>query len=397
MLTKSPDQTVVQSPTQRPAGATTESTPTAAAVAGSALTPWLWRGAALAAASAAAGAAALAYAYAVEPMRIEFEQRIIRVANAQGRLPAQGLRILHLTDSHFKGGAAREREKIARIRKLTAGLEYDLLIHTGDFIHKDEGLQYALDLLAAVPAPRLGAYGVLGNHDYTHYAMQAALPRMWKSFVRTEVARGWPAWARPLLLPWFIQYVRNTPLDGRRTGHNDSVRLTHTLESAGLTLLHNCGVHLFDPAHELDLYLAGVEDVCEASPNLESALDRAAAASAHSPVLLLSHNPDILVDPRMADVDVVLSGHTHGGQLVLPLWGPAHTQSQFLPRHEVAGYFRRGRTHVYISRGLGEGIPLRWNARPQIALLTLLPDEPETARHASLPSPRHVAARATRG
>ena len=373
MLTKSPDART------RRADATTAH--------GNGLTTWLWRGAALAAASAAAGAAALTYAYAVEPLRIELEQRTIRVANAQGRIPAAGLRILHLSDSHFKGGQAREREKIERIRRLTAGIEYDLLIHTGDFIHMDGGLQNALDLLAVVPAPRLGAYGVLGNHDYAHYAMQAALPRMWKSFVIGEMAHGRPAWTRLLRLPWFIKYVRNTPLDGRRTGHNDSCGLLQTLESTGMTILHNRGVHLFDPQNDLDLYLAGVEDVCEASPHLDSALDRAAAASAHSPVLLLSHNPDILVDPRMADVDVMLAGHTHGGQLVLPLWGPAHTQSQYLPRHEVAGYFRRGRTHVYISRGLGEGIPLRWHARPQIALLTLLPAPAAGVKRAAAPVP----------
>ncbi len=201
--------------------------------AASALTSWLWRALGLGAVSAVAGAAALTYAYAVEPLRIEFEHRTIRVANAQGKLPPEGLRILHLTDSHFKGGQAREREKIARIRKLTAGLEYDLLIHTGDFIHKDAGLQDALDLLAAVPAPRMGAYGVMGNHDYSHYAMQTAFPRMWKAFVRGEEARGLRAWTRPLRLPWFVQYVRSTPLDGRRTGHNDSAALAAPARDSG--------------------------------------------------------------------------------------------------------------------------------------------------------------------
>ncbi len=348
-------------------------------------TSLLLGGAALAGAAVAAGSAAFTYAYAVEPLRIELEQRTVRVVDAQGRLPASGLRILHLSDSHFKGGQPRERKKIERIRKLTAGLEYDLLIHTGDFIHYDKGLSTALELLAAVPRPRLGAYGVLGNHDYAHYAMQAAAPRMWKTFAQHEAAHGWPAWTLPLRLPWFIKYVRGTPLDGRRSGFNDNAALVRALEAAGMELLHNRGVHLFDPANELDLYLAGVEDVCEASPSLESALDRTAAAAAHSPVLLLSHNPDILVDARIGDVDVMLSGHTHGGQLVLPLWGPAHTQSAYLPRHEVSGYFRRGRTHVYISRGLGEGIPLRWNARPEIALITLLPDGVSARRSAPVP------------
>jgi predicted MPP superfamily phosphohydrolase len=57
--------------------------------------------------------------------------------------------------------------------------------------------------------------------------------------------------------------------------------------------------------------------------------------------------------------------------LVLPFWGPAHTQSAYLTRANVSGHFRHGRTQFYISRGMGEGIPLRFNARPQLALITL--------------------------
>jgi hypothetical protein len=90
-----------------------------------------------------------------------------------------------------------------------------------------------------------------------------------------------------------------------------------------------------------------------------------------APVVLLSHNPDILASPQIDRVDLVLAGHTHGGQIRLPLWGPAHTQTEHLARAEVSGYFQRGRTHVYITRGVGEGIPLRFGAGPQIALITV--------------------------
>jgi predicted MPP superfamily phosphohydrolase len=86
-------------------------------------------------------------------------------------------------------------------------------------------------------------------------------------------------------------------------------------------------------------------------------------------VLLLSHNPDLVASPLLSRVSLMLAGHTHGGQIRLPLWGPAHTQVEHLQRHQVSGSFRQGETEIYISRGIGEGIPLRFCASPQIALL----------------------------
>ena len=331
--------------------------------------------------SASAGIGLLAYALFYEPRNIEMERRTLYVPQAAHRLPADGLRILHLSDSHFQDRNWREQPKIERIRRLTAGLEYDLLVHTGDFIHYDHGLRNALALLDAVPQPRLGTYAVLGNHDYTHYAMQEALPRMWRTYAAQHGAGAHlPKWMLPWHLLSFVDYVRNTPLDGRRTGVNDRDTLTVTLEAHGVSLLHNRAVRLIDAERGLDLWLAGVDDVTEGQPHLGAAL---AGIDASEPVVLLSHNPDILDSRHMRQVDVVLAGHTHGGQIVLPLWGPAHTQSWHLARHEVAGFFHRGRTQVYISRGIGEGIPLRFLARPQIALITLLPGEPGAAANAS--------------
>jgi predicted MPP superfamily phosphohydrolase len=316
--------------------------------------------------------AGFSYAYLVEPLLVQMERLTVRLPNAAGRIPPDGLRLLHLSDSHFQGRTGRERLKLARIRRLTRGLEYDLLIHTGDFIHYDSGVGNALALLDAVPRPRLGAYAVLGNHDYAHYAMQTALPRMWRTHCANERAAGRATWLTPGHFARFIRYVRQTPLDGLRTGGNDTAALVCALEARGVQLLHNRSVHLGCNLHPgLDLYLAGVEDICEGRPHLGRTLD---AAPADAPLILLSHNPDILDSPQIGRVDLVLSGHTHGGQIVLPVWGPAHTQSWHLTRSEVSGYFRRGRTQVYVSRGLGEGIPLRFRAAPQIALITVLPE-----------------------
>jgi predicted MPP superfamily phosphohydrolase len=317
----------------------------------------------------------LAYAHWWEPRRVQLERLTLPIANTQGRLPEAGLRILHLSDTHFQGKRGAETAKSKRILELTRGLEYDLLIHTGDFIHYDSGLDSVLNLLDALPAPRLGRFAVLGNHDYAWYNMQSAAPRMWKSWRKRERQRGVPRWILPLRLPGFIKYVRNTPLDGRRGGYNDSVALTQRLEEHGYTVLHNRALHIQPPSEAtgeaIDFWLAGIDDVTEGRPRLGETLVEIPPSE---PLLLLSHNPDILASAQIGRVDVVLSGHTHGGQIVVPLWGPAHTQSWHLQRSEVSGYMRRGRTQIYITRGIGEGIPLRFNAPPQIALITLVPE-----------------------
>lgn len=332
----------------------------------------------------AAAAAALGYAYFVEPRRISLERLTFELPGGYGRIPPSGLRILHLSDSHFRNEPWREEPKIERILRLTQGLEYDLLVHTGDLIHYDNGLETAFRLLHALPQPRLGSYVVLGNHDYAHYNMSAALPRMLRRWSQITRDKGVPAWQIPLRWPDFVRYVRHTPLDGLRSGRNDAQTLGRRLQEAGFVLLHNRVAHLVEPESGLDLYLAGVDDVTEGRPRLGHTLD---GIPADAPVVLLSHNPDIIASPQLPRIDLVLAGHTHGGQIVLPLWGPAHTQSWELQRNEVAGYFKRGRTHVYITRGIGEGIPLRFGAPPQIALITLLP-----GAHAAGGAPRPAAA-----
>ncbi len=164
------------------------------------------------------------------------------------------------------------------------------------------------------------------------------------------------------------------PFDLKRTGHNDVSRLQDELVARDFQILHNRAVRLAHKPGEgdgVDLFIAGVDDFTEGLPDLGKALAEVPPAA---PTLLLSHNPDILSEPAVSRADLVLSGHTHGGQIVLPWYGPAHTHTEHLARHEASGYLRRGRTQVFISRGVGEGIPLRFGASPQITLLTLLPE-----------------------
>lgn len=322
------------------------------------------------------GAGVAGYAVLREPLNVRMDQLTLRLRQASGRIPPGGLRVLHLSDTHFQGEHWREQPKIESIRRACAGLEYDLLVHTGDFLHTDAGLPNVLDLLDSLPKPKLGAYAVFGNHDYTVYSHSEMFSRAWTKYCEiqrghTPVGRGSSLAAQVRTLVDFGRYFANSPLDLKRTGQNNVAALEEALAARNIVTLHNRVTRLTHAQAGVDLYIAGVEDVTEAAPDVRAALD---GVPHDAPTLLLSHNPDILADPAIEQVDVILSGHTHGGQIVLPWIGAAHTQSQYLSRSEVSGYLRRGNTQIYITRGIGEGIPLRFGASPQITLITLLPD-----------------------
>ena len=324
------------------------------------------------------GAVLAGYAYLHEPFAIRLDQLRLRMPNSQGRLPAAGLRLLHLSDFHFRGADQRERLKIERVRKITANLEYDLLIHTGDFLHYNAGMENVLALMDILPKPRLGAFGVLGNHDYAVYNMSKAVGYTWGNFVAKEsrLAEGPPP-TRPLTRREatrrylrFALHLLHNRIDGEPTGTNDVPRLHYELERRGMQMLHNRSVRLV--GDQFDITLAGVDDLQEGHPDLAAAF---AGVDDSAPLLLLSHNPDILQARAAHRADLVLAGHTHGGQIVLPFLGAAHTQSDMLRRAEASGYLRIVDTQIYINRGLGEGIPLRFGAPPHISLITLLPEE----------------------
>ena len=330
------------------------------------------------------GAGLASYAILQEPFNVIMERLTIRIPNARGRLPSQGLRILHLSDTHFQGIDWREQAKIESIRRLTADLRYDLLIHTGDFWHNETGLENILLLLDSIPTPRLGSYGVFGNHDYVCYSHSDMFSRNWGRYQlhagngnsngkHSHHAHGLTALYENMReLYRFAHYFMNMPFDLKRVHFNDVDRLKQRLAEREMQVLHNESLHIrHKPGQSdgVDIHLAGVDDVSEGTPDLLQALR---AIDPSEPNLLLSHNPDILEDAQSRRANVILAGHTHGGQIVLPWIGAAHTHSEHLRRHEAAGYLWRDQTQVYVSRGIGEGIPLRFCARPQIALITIV-------------------------
>jgi len=154
---------------------------------------------------------------------------------------------------------------------------------------------------------------------------------------------------------------------GVEGNHDDYVRLFAAMEAKGIIPLSNSGRQIKD-----GFYLAGVADLWNRSPSISKAI---AEACDNDFVLLLAHNPDVAMKQDTAEVDLILSGHTHGGQITfLGLWAPYFTFRNSISEYGqrfVSGWAdSKDATPVYVSNGIGEYLP-RIFARPQVILLTI--------------------------
>jgi len=144
------------------------------------------------------------------------------------------------------------------------------------------------------------------------------------------------------------------------------------LTANGITVLDNAHVPIERDGARF--WLAGLDDPVEGTPDPELAIPASIRNVQHEPIVLLCHAPDyvddLLTSPTGRAVSLVLSGHTHGGQVRAPLVGPLILPP--LGRKYVEGWFRFGSLQLYVNRGLGTvGVPIRFNCPPEIALLTL--------------------------
>jgi uncharacterized protein len=122
------------------------------------------------------------------------------------------------------------------------------------------------------------------------------------------------------------------------------------------------------------IWLAGLADPLQGSPDPEAAIPASIRNIPQEPIVLLCHAPDYVDDllklPSGEAVSLMLCGHTHGGQVRLPLIGP-----MILPemgRKYVEGWFRFGRLQMHVNRGIGTvGVPFRLDCPPEVSMLTL--------------------------
>jgi predicted MPP superfamily phosphohydrolase len=123
------------------------------------------------------------------------------------------------------------------------------------------------------------------------------------------------------------------------------------------------------------LWFAGLRSSLEDAPNLNEALPRQTAPN--EPVILLAHEPDYAPHVvKHGGVDLMLSGHTHGGQIRLPFIGTPRSMLAPGGRRFVHGYFNVGPMQLYVNRGIGTvKIPVRFLCPPELTLFTLQPAE----------------------
>jgi uncharacterized protein len=249
-------------------------------------------------------------------------------------LPVDGpptLTILHLSDLHF---VRHERRKAAFVASLPA---CDVAVVTGDFLAEPEAVEAAVTALRPARG-RLASWFVLGSNDY---------------FV--------PRPLNPLL--YFLPRSRRTPRRARRGRANE---LRGRLEADGWRDLTN--VHEEGDLGGLAVELLGLDDTHIARQDLRLAPriepDRFGIA--------VMHSPDSTPEAVACGYRLVVAGHTHGGQVRLPLVGALVTNSH-LPRRLVSGLFRMGASFVHVSPGLGTSkyAPFRFLCRPEATLLEL--------------------------
>ncbi len=229
-------------------------------------------------------------------------------------LPASfdGYRIAFLTDTHVTSFMRRGFYRLCV--EETVRRQTDLVLLGGDFVSWQKHIPLMTRvLLDGLEAPD-GVYAVLGNHDYWSDA---------DSVVAAMSAKG-------------VEFIINR-----------SVRLQR-------------GNDVID--------LVGIDEIYRGDPDVETAFRQ---VTGKRPCIAVSHHPDIIDELGGQRVDLLLSGHTHGGQIRLPFLGAIVVPSKHEGLYD-AGFHREGDVLLYVSRGLGSVPPVRILCRPELATFTLV-------------------------
>lgn len=242
----------------------------------------------------------------------------IEITNHEVVLPhlpqhEDGTTIVQISDLHK--GCGDTDSLICEAMATASQLYPDYIVVTGDFVDEHtRDILPAVNIVSGLRAKR-GFYACLGNHDQ----------------------RG------------------------------DPLLLTSALETAGITVLHN-------RAEEVSpgLWFTGVDDIYEGAPDIAAAMR---AVPEDGALVFLAHNPSTLDRlPVVRDL-LMLSGHTHGGQIVLPFPTPYMVCRFHLRTRYVHGWSRRGRAMLYVNRGIGVTGPRPFARRhlcpPEISVFTL--------------------------
>jgi uncharacterized protein len=237
-------------------------------------------------------------------------------------VPLHGFRIIQVSDIHIE--EFTEPFFLERVVKRVNELKGDLVLLTGDFVtrgafsflNQRSSPNRCAEILSTLSAPQV--YAVLGNHDVACGA----------SIVVEALSR----FRVPVLVNRYVP-----------------------IERAGSRF-----------------WLCGVEDPTTSRPDL----DLAVPENPDGPVILMAHAPDyadaVISHPRGKLVNLMLAGHSHGGQVRLPFLGPLILPP--LGQKYVEGFFQLNQMQLYVNRGIGAvGLPFRLNCPPEITVITLQP------------------------
>jgi uncharacterized protein len=288
--------------------------------------------------------ALLAYAMAAEPYRPVFKRHRLS-------LPAswpEAMQVVHISDLHVR----RHDQRLLRAqRRALSGIAPDILCVTGDMCEKVADIPLLVDVLKAA-RPRLGTFVVLGNHEHNAPA-PAHVRRQHRKAIWRVVN---------VLLGCLSPRVRS---DGEDEGH----AMAEALRAAGITVLHNEGVRV--RKQNQSLWIAGCDSAWAGHADMQAAMRGRRPGEA---CVALIHEPDLAFQAEAQGADLVLAGHTHGGQVRLPIIGAPYTL-RLDPRIGVAAGFQRLESGLlHITAGLGHTIPLRFGCPPEVVWLDCQPE-----------------------
>jgi predicted MPP superfamily phosphohydrolase len=278
---------------------------------------------------AAAGAAVAGYAVLVERRWYRLNRHRLEILPADG----SGLTVLHLSDLHLTQGDEGKRRFLASLPRA------DVAVITGDMLGEAEAVEYVASALRPVRG-RVASLFVLGSNDLF-------APRM----------NNW--------LRYFVPNRNRKRILGRRGRGPELVRL---LERDGWV---NLGNRKYDRRMDgLRVEVVGLDD-----PHIHRAdLSIAPRTSPEAFGIAVVHSPDPAPELAALGYDLVVAGHTHGGQVRLPLVGALVTNCS-IPNRLARGVARLGRSYLHVSPGLGTSkyAPFRLFCRPEATLLELTP------------------------
>ena len=249
----------------------------------------------------------------------------------------QGIKIIHLSDFHYDGKRLTE-SLLSEVIEIGNQENPDLVLLTGDYVTDDPTPIHGLTLRLKKIQSRFGIFASLGNHDN------------------------------------YLPHSRKI--------------ITRALQNINIRVLWN---EIYFPIEE-ELAIIGFADLWSREFNPHFVFDR---LSPNIPRIVLSHNPDTAALLKKWRVDLQLSGHTHGGQLVIPHLGALQTVFQplrqtipnslhpYIPilrecarvvKHWewASGYHQIGPNKLYVNRGLGSYFPGRFYCPPELTVITLI-------------------------